>query len=109
MASNAGSHRNMSFQRSQRIICGGPNNWVLDIEISEEGYFYVGNRPKQFSGRESDGQRLVYVLQRREVLVVFGAWRKIIAHFVPANIGVSFWGRNEIFWGECKVEGLESP
>jgi hypothetical protein len=57
MAGNAGSHRNMSFQRSQRIICGGPNNLALDIEISEEGYFYVGNRPRQFSGRESDGQR----------------------------------------------------
>jgi hypothetical protein len=68
MAGNAGSHRNMSFQRSQRIICGGPNNLALDIEISEEGYFYVGNRPRQFSGRESDGQRFFYVLQRREVL-----------------------------------------
>jgi hypothetical protein len=42
------------------------------MEIWEQGYFDVGNRPKQFPGRETDGQRLVYALQRQEVLVVFG-------------------------------------
>jgi hypothetical protein len=26
-------HKNMRFQRGQRIIYGAPNNWVLDIEI----------------------------------------------------------------------------
>jgi hypothetical protein len=56
MAGNAGGHRNMRFQRSQRTICGGPHNWTLDIEILEKGHLYIGNRPRQFSGRESDGQ-----------------------------------------------------
>jgi hypothetical protein len=86
MAGTAGTHKNMRFQRGQRIVCGAPTNWALDIEIWEQGYFNVGNRPRSFPGRESDGQRLVFALQRREVLVVFGTEREIRVHFVVLGL-----------------------